>query len=62
MCHIEGAIIIYIARKLNRRRSAKLTVPPSSDARPVVYHSNHQAPSTARFRRVVQLATGDAWF
>ena len=31
--------------KLNRRRSTKLTIglPPGSDARPLVYHSNHQA-------------------
>ena len=33
--------------KLDRRRSAKLTIPPSSDARPLVYHSNQQALSTA---------------
>jgi len=45
--------------KLNRRRSTKLTIPPSSDARPLVYHSNHQALSRARFRRAGQLATTD---
>jgi len=33
--------------KLDRRRSTKLTMPPSSDARPLVYHNNHQALSTA---------------
>ena len=32
---------------LDRRQSAKLTVPPSSDSRPLVYHSNHQALSAA---------------
>jgi len=29
--------------KLDRRLSAKLTVPLSSDARPLVYHSDRQA-------------------
>jgi len=33
--------------KLSRRRTAKLTIPPSSDSRPLVYHSDHQALSTA---------------
>jgi len=32
--------------KLDRRRSTKLTVPPSSDARPLVYHGDRQARST----------------
>ena len=32
-------------------------MPPSSDARRLVYHSDHQALSTAQFRRVGQLAT-----
>jgi len=32
---------------------------PSSDARPLVYHSNHQALSTAQFNRAGQLATAD---
>jgi len=32
---------------------------PSSDARPLVYHSNHQALSTVQFRRAGQLATAD---
>ena len=45
--------------KLDRRRSTKLTLPPSSDARPLVYHSNHQAVSTAQFHRAGQLATVD---
>jgi len=31
----------------------------SSDARPLIYHSNHQALSTARFCRAGQLATAD---
>jgi len=43
--------------KLDRRRSAKLTVPPSSDARPLVYHSSHQALSTAQFSCAGPLAT-----
>ena len=34
-------------------------MPPSSDARPLVYGSNHRALSTAQFRRAGQLATGD---
>ena len=46
--------------KLGRRRSKKLTVPPSSDARPLVYHSNHQTLSTAQFRRACQLVTADS--
>jgi len=37
----------------------KLTMPPSSDSRPPVYHSNHQALSTARFRCAVLPATAD---
>jgi len=45
--------------KLDRRRSTKLTIPSSSDARPLVNHSNHQAVSTAQFRRAGQLATAD---
>jgi len=48
--------------KLDRRRSAKLTIPPSSDSRPLVYHSNHQALSIARFRRTDLLATADTCF
>ena len=43
--------------KLDRRRSAKLTVPQSSDARPLVYHSDRQALSTALFRRAGLLAS-----
>ena len=46
--------------KLDSRRSTKFTVPPSSDARPLVYHSNHQALSTAQFRRACQLVTADS--
>jgi len=45
--------------KLDRRRSTKLTVPLSVDARLPVYHNNHQALSTAQFRRASQLATAD---
>jgi len=43
--------------KLDRPRSSKLTVPAKSDA--LVYYSNHQALSTAQFRRAGQLATAD---
>jgi len=39
--------------KLGRRRSTKLTIPASSDSRPLVYHSDCQA----RFRRADLLAT-----
>ena len=46
--------------KLDRRQSAKLTVPPSSDSRPLVYQSNYQALSTTRFHRAGLLATADA--
>jgi len=45
--------------KLDRRRSAKLTIPPSSDVRPLVYHSNRQALSTTLFRRGGLWATAD---
>ena len=45
--------------KLDRPRSAKLTIPPSSDARPLVHHSNRQALSTAQFRRAGRSATAD---
>jgi len=45
--------------KLDRRLSTKLIMPSSSDARPLVYHSNRQALSTAQFRRAGQLATAD---
>ena len=33
-----------------------LTIPPSSDSQPLVYHSNHQAQSAAQFHRADQLA------
>jgi len=46
--------------KLDRRRSTMLTIPPSFDARPLVYHSDRQALSTARFRRAGQLASADS--
>ena len=45
--------------KLDCRRTTKLTIPPSSDARPLVYHSDRQAPATALFRRAGPLATAD---
>jgi len=34
-------------------------LPPNSDSRPLVYHTNHSALSTARFRRAGLLATAD---
>ena len=43
--------------KLGRRRSTKLTVPPSSDARP--HRRDRQALSTARFCRAGRLAIAD---
>ena len=46
--------------KLDRRRSTELTIPPSSDARPQVYHSDRQALSTSRYSRAGPLATADA--
>ena len=46
--------------KLNRRRSTKLTVRPSSDARPLQFKlCARQALSTARYSRAGQLATAD---
>ena len=39
--------------------SYKLAMPSSSHSRPIVYHSNHQALSTARIRRAALLATAD---
>jgi len=37
--------------KLDCRLSSKMIIPPSSVARPLVYRNNHQAVSTAQFRR-----------
>ena len=50
-----------LSTKLDKdgRRSAKLIIHPSSDCRPLVYHTNHQALYTARFRRAGLLATTD---
>ena len=45
--------------KLDRRRSTELTIPPSCYGRPLVYDSDRQAVSTARFRRAGLLATAD---
>jgi len=45
--------------KLDRRRITKLTILPSSDARPLVHHSDRQALSTARYSPGGQLATDD---
>ena len=44
--------------KLDRSRSAELTT-PTCDDRPLVYHSNHHALSTARCRRAGLFATAD---
>jgi len=46
--------------KLDSRRSTKLTVSPSSDARPLEFITgDRQALSTARYSRAGQLATAD---
>jgi len=46
--------------KLDRRRPTKLTMPPSSDARPLQFITgDRKALSTARFRCAGQLATAD---
>ena len=42
--------------ELDRRRPTELTIPPSSDARPLVYRRDRQALSTARCCRAGQLA------
>ena len=44
------------------RRSTKSIIPPSSDARPLVYCRDRQALSTARFCRTGQLAATDTLF
>ena len=41
-------------------RSTKLAIPPSSDGRLLVYHSTHQALSTARFRRAARGSISDS--
>jgi len=46
--------------KLDSGRSTKLTVPPSSDARPLVYRTNREALSTALFRRAGLSATANS--
>jgi len=45
--------------KLGRHRSTKLIILPSCDARPLVYHRDPQALSTAQLCRAGQLATAD---
>ena len=45
--------------KLDRRRSTKLTIHLSSDARPLVYYSNHQAVSTVQSLRGL---ISDSWY
>ena len=67
MCTGYGNSSPAIENQLDGRRSTRLTIPPSSDARPLVYDSNHQALSTARFRCAGLLATADTctlheWF
>jgi len=48
--------------KLDSRRSTKLTVSPSSDARPLEFITgDRQALSTARYSRAGQLATADTF-
>jgi len=45
---------------MDRRRSTKLTIPPSSDSRPLQFITcDRQALSTARYSRAGQLATAD---
>ena len=43
--------------KLDRRRSTKFIIPLSSDARPLVYPTDRQALSTARFCRTSSFCT-----
>ena len=47
---VRGLCLVGSGRAPVVEFGSKLTVPPSSDARPLVYHSNHQALSTAQFR------------
>jgi len=60
-------IIQYKICKASCCRGFRGAIPPSSDSRPLVYHSDRQALSTVRFRRAGQLATastcwrGVAW-
>ena len=59
--------IINLARQIrcsecdkpHHRRSTKLPIPLSSDNKPLVYHSSHQALSTARFCSADLLAKAD---
>ena len=44
---------------MDRRRCSKLTIPPSSDSRPLVFHSDRQALPIARLSRQGLLATAD---
>jgi len=57
----ENAGAKFQSATLNRRRSTKLTIRASSDARStaVVYHSDRQALSAAQLGRASQLATAD---
>jgi len=41
---------------MDRRRCSKLTIPPSSDSRPLVFHSDRQALPIARLSRQGLLA------
>ena len=51
------ATAIQLIPKPYYNRSAELTIPPSSDARQLVYHRDLQALFAARFRRAGLLAT-----
>jgi len=58
-CYWEGGCSGH--DKLDSYRSTKLTVPPSSDNRLLVYHSIHKALSSARFHHISLLATADTY-
>jgi len=52
---VEKCYQLSLIDVLNRCRSTKLTI-LACDDRPLLYHSDHQALSTARFRRASKLA------
>ena len=58
----ESGWVLMRHHRLGRRRSAELTISPSSDARPLQFVAQTVKPlSTARFSRAGQLAT-DSWY
>jgi len=59
ICHQLSSTKVDAQTKLDGRRSTKLTIPPSYDARPLVCRSERRTVSTARFRRTGLLATAD---